>query len=118
MRGLIHQGDKSWPAGRIDSKPSTNLAFFFEKHSFKLLRLKTGTPPRLFHESIDFSKCEPQKGDSTPEPFSFLTDNLKNKQIDCHITYTNEKTHKIIKENLNKAQREAVEKVLSKNRKI
>ena len=44
LRGLIHQGCKSWPAGRIDCKPSTNLAYFFEKHNFKLLRLKTGTP--------------------------------------------------------------------------
>ena len=103
LRGLIHQGCKSWSAGRIDCKPSTRLAYFFEKHNFKLLRLKTGTPPRLLMESIDFTKCETQKGDSKPEPFSFLTDSLKNKQVDCHITYTNKKTHKIIKDNLSKS---------------
>ena len=103
LRGLIHQGSKTWSAGRINSKPSKNLAYFFEKYNFKLLRLKTGTPPRLLHESIDFTKCETQRGDSEPQPFSFLTDNLKNKQIDCHITYTNKKTHKIIKDNLNKS---------------
>jgi len=103
LRGLIHQGSKSWSAGRINSKPSTNLSYFFEKHNFKLLRLKTGTPPRLLNESIDFTKCDIQKGDSEPEPFSFLTDSLKNKQIDCHITYTNKKTHKIIKDNLKKS---------------
>ena len=51
-------------------------------------------------ESIDFTKCETQKGDSKPEPFSFLTDSLRNKQVDCHITYTNKKTHKIIKDNI------------------
>ena len=103
LRGLIHQGCKSWPAGRINSKPSTNLAYFFEKHNFKLCRLKTGTPPRLFKESIDFKKCEAQKGDPKPEPFCFLTDSLKIKQVDCHITYTNKTTHQIIKDNLNKS---------------
>ncbi len=103
LRGLIHQGCKSWSAGRINCKPSTNLSYFFEKHNFKLLRLKTGTPPRLFMKSIDFTKCETQKGDSKPEPFSFLTDSLKNKQVDCHITYTNRKTHNIIKDNLSKS---------------
>ena len=103
LRGLIHQGCKSWSAGRINCKPSTTLANFFEKYNFKLLRLKTGTPPRLFKESIDFRKCETQKGDCKPEPFSFLTDSLKNKQVDCHITYTNKKTHQIIKDNFNKS---------------
>ncbi len=103
LRGLIHQGCKSWSAGRINCKPSTNLAYFFEKHNFKLLRLKTGTPPRLVAESIDFTKCDTQKGDPNPEPFSFMTNSLKNKQVDCHITYTNKKTHNIIKDNLSKS---------------
>ena len=100
LRGVIHQGKSTWSAGRINSKPSIKLASFFKSNNFKTLRLKTGTPPRLLAESIDFSKCQKQYGDENPEPFSFLTDTINTKQICCHITHTNEKTHKIVRMNL------------------
>ena len=103
LRGIIHQGEKSWSAGRINAKPSIELANFFKHQNFKMLRLKTGTPPRLNSNSIDFNKCIKQKGDKDPEPFSFLTENIKIKQIDCFITHTNKKTHSIIRKNLNRS---------------
>ncbi len=103
MSGTIYQGEKSWPAGRIGSKPSIELANFFKKNNFKLLRLKTGTPPRLISSTINFDKCEKQKGDLDPQPFSFLTKKITNKQVDCHITYTNSRTHDIIRKNLEKS---------------
>ena len=76
MRGTIYQGKRKWPAGRIGAEPSIKLANFFEKNNFKLLRLKTGTPPRLVSSSIDFKQCEKQEGDLVPQPFSFF--NKKN----------------------------------------
>ena len=65
-----------------------------------MLRLKTGTPPRLFSNSIDYNKCAVQYGDKKPEPFSFLRENIETEQIPCHITNTNAKTHQIINDNL------------------
>lgn len=103
LRGIIHQGGNNWSAGRINSKPSIKLASFFKSNNFKTMRLKTGTPPRLFANSIDFSKCQKQYGDDNPEPFSFLNDKIKTKQICCHITHTNEKTHEVVKRNIRKS---------------
>ena len=103
LRGIIHQGQNSWSAGRINSKPSIKLASFFEENKFKTLRLKTGTPPRLVANSIDFSKCKKQYGDQNPETFSFLNDSINIKQICCHITHTNQKTHEIVKNNIKKS---------------
>ncbi len=101
LGGMIYQGGESWPAGRIGAKPSIKLSNFFKLNEFKMLRLKTGTPPRLCGNSIIYKDCIEQKGDKVPEPFSFLTDKIKTKQINCYITHTNQKTHKIIKNNLN-----------------
>ncbi len=103
MRGTIYQGERKWPAGRIGAEPSIKLANFFKKNNFKLLRLKTGTPPRLVSASINYKKCEKQEGDLVPQPFSFLTKKITNKQVECHITYTNKRTHDIIKDNLDKS---------------
>ena len=103
LEGIIHQGEKSWSAGRMNSKPSIKLANFFKNHGFEMLRLKTGTPPRLDSKSIDFKKCIRQQGDREPEAFSFLTKDLPIKQIDCFITHTNKETHNIIRENLSKS---------------
>ena len=103
LKGVIHQGNKNWPAGRMGSKPSVRLAEFFKENSFTLLRLKTGTPPRLKSDSINYDVCERQEGDKVPKPFSFMTKKISNKQINCHITYTNSKTHNIVRKNLDQS---------------
>tara|TARA_X000000950_G_scaffold113448_1_gene142760 strand:+ start:2409 stop:4271 length:1863 start_codon:yes stop_codon:yes gene_type:complete len=100
LRGKIHQGNKNWPAGRMNSDPSIKLANFFKNQKFRIIRLKTGTPPRLVGASINYDDCIIQEGDSRPEPFSFLTTNFKKKQVPCFITHTNKKTHEIIRKNL------------------
>lgn len=100
LKGLIHCGKENWPAGRMGSKPSVKLAQFFKNEAFKIKRLKTGTPPRLVSESIDYSKCIEQKGDNNPEAFSFLTKEIKCKQISCFITKTTDKSHDVIKKNI------------------
>ena len=99
LGGKIYRGKESWEAGRLGCKPSNRLTKFFN-HFFKVLRLKTGTPPRIRGSSVNYEKCEIQKGDSNPEPFSFLTDKLVNNQEDCYITKTNEVTHDIIRSNI------------------
>ena len=99
LGGKIYRGKESWKAGRLGCKPSVKLTKFF-KHFFKVSRLKTGTPPRIKGSSINFEKCEIQKGDTIPEPFSFLTDQLSINQEDCYITKTNEVTHDIIRSNI------------------
>ena len=96
LSGIIYRGGEKWKAGRLNSKPSIDLARFLRNQKFKMYRLKTGTPPRLDGKSIDYSKCIVQEGDKYPEPFSFLNDKIKTKQIPCFITYTNKETHKII----------------------
>ena len=100
LSGIIYRGKEKWKAGRLNAKPSFDLAKFFKNNAFKTYRLKTGTPPRLRGDSIDYKKCIIQKGDRVPEPFSFLTESIKSKQIPCFITHTNERTHEIISENL------------------
>ena len=99
LGGKIYRGKESWEAGRLGCKPSVKLTKFF-KHFFKVSRLKTGTPPRIKGSSINYEKCEIQKGDTIPEPFSFLTDKLSVNQEDCYITKTNEVTHDIIRSNI------------------
>ncbi len=100
LGGMIHIGDKSYPAGRMGESPSNELSKTLKKFNFNLSRLKTGTPPRLSAKSINFSELEAQKGDYFIKPFSYLTDKIKTPQISCFITYTNKKTHEIIKNNL------------------
>lgn len=100
LRGVIHRGQEKFPAGRVGEKPSVGLAVTLEKLGFPLGRLKTGTPARLDGRTINWSILEEQKGDDPPQPFSYLTDKIRVPQIPCHITYTNENTHKIIKDNI------------------
>ena len=99
LGGRIYRGEESWEAGRLGCNPSIKLSKFF-KNFFKVSRLKTGTPPRIKGNSINYEKCEVQKGDSNPEPFSFLTDKLNINQEDCYITKTNSTTHDIIRSNI------------------
>tara|TARA_B100000989_G_C19517026_1_gene462184 strand:- start:507 stop:2372 length:1866 start_codon:yes stop_codon:yes gene_type:complete len=100
LNGLIHCGSENWSAGRLGSKPSTKLAYFFKENNFKIKRLKTGTPPRLISKSINFKKCTIQNGDEVPLPFSFLNKSIKVEQIPCYITRTNHNVHKLIHENI------------------
>ena len=103
LRGLIHLGTKTWPAGRVGEEPSNGLSRTLEAAGFALDRLKTGTPPRLDGSTIDWSKCEEQPGDQPPEHFSFLTDQIEVPQISCFITRTTPETHDIIRENIHLA---------------
>lgn len=103
LRGLIHIGLTSFPAGRAGEFPSTGLSKSLEEIGLKLGRLKTGTPPRLDAKTIDFSKTITQYGDDPPEPFSSSTEKITNPQLPCYITYTNERTHRLIKENLDRS---------------
>lgn len=103
LRGLIHIGDQRIPAGRVGDKPSVGLAYTFKRLGFPLGRLKTGTPPRLDGNTIEWSGLDGQPADNPPIPFSYLTDQITVPQIECHITYTNPTTHKIIQDNLHKS---------------
>ncbi len=96
LRGLIHIGLKHFPAGRMGDPPSNSLSRSIRELGFDMGRLKTGTTPRLHAGSIDFSGLESQAGDNPPPWFSIMTDGTDLPQVSCHITYTNEKTHKII----------------------
>jgi tRNA uridine 5-carboxymethylaminomethyl modification enzyme len=100
LNGLIHIGDKTIPAGRINEKPSIGLSECLVELGLEIGRLKTGTPPRLNGETIDFTKCTPQNGDEPPPFFSHRSNRGKFDQIKCHLTYTNENTHTIIRDNL------------------
>jgi tRNA uridine 5-carboxymethylaminomethyl modification enzyme len=103
LRGMIHRGEETIPAGRVGEKPTIGLAETLERLEFPLGRLKTGTPARLDGRTIDWSVCEEQPGDNPPVPFSTLTDKIIVPQIACHITYTNENTHRIIRENIHRS---------------
>ena len=103
LNGQIHLGAKTWPAGRIGAPPSIKLAESLYGLGLKMGRLKTGTPARLNGKTINFDVCEVQEGDETPKPFSFLHKEITNPQVPCHITWTNERTHDIIRRNLHLA---------------
>lgn len=103
LRGLIHVGDQKIPAGRVGDKPAIGLSYTFKRLGFPLGRLKTGTPPRLDGRTIDWSGLDAQPADDPPVPFSYLTDKITVPQIDCHITYTNPRTHAVIQENLHRS---------------
>jgi len=103
LRGLIHLGEKNWPAGRVDEAPAMGLSKSFERAGFTLGRLKTGTPPRLDGTTIDWSAVEMQPGDDPPEPFSVMTDRITTPQIQCGITRTTPVTHKVIRANVHRS---------------
>src|SRR5215203_1273875 len=103
LRGLIHLGEKNWPAGRVGEAPAMGLSASFEKVGFTLGRLKTGTPPRLDGTTIDWSAVEMQPGDDPPEPFSVMTDRITTPQIQCGITRTTPATHEVIRANVHRS---------------
>jgi len=103
LRGLIHLGEKNWPAGRVGEAPAMGLSASFERAGFTLGRLKTGTPPRLDGTTIDWSAVEMQPGDDPPEPFSVMTDRITTPQIQCGITRTTAATHDVIRANVHRS---------------
>ncbi|WP_297001532.1 MULTISPECIES: tRNA uridine-5-carboxymethylaminomethyl(34) synthesis enzyme MnmG [unclassified Thalassospira] len=103
LNGLIHIGEKSEPAGRMGDAPATGLSDTLAKYEFRLGRLKTGTPARLDGRTIDWASLQEQPGDTPPDPFSFLTKEITVPQIPCHLTWTTEATHEIIRANLDRA---------------
>jgi tRNA uridine 5-carboxymethylaminomethyl modification enzyme len=103
LRGLIHLGEKNWPAGRVGEAPALGLSKAFERAGFTLGRLKTGTPPRLDGRTIDWSAVEMQPGDDPPEPFSVMTDRITTPQIQCGITRTTPGTHEVIRANVQRS---------------
>jgi len=103
LRGLIHIGERTTPAGRVGEAPAIGLSATLARFGFALGRLKTGTPPRLDGRTIDWGRVEMQPGDEPPEPFSTLTDRIPNPQVRCGITRTVEATHRIIRENVHRS---------------
>jgi tRNA uridine 5-carboxymethylaminomethyl modification enzyme len=103
LNGLIHIGETQIPAGRFDEKPSTGLSEQLAKYEMKIGRLKTGTPPRLDGDTINYDELEMQPADEDPYYFSFLTNKLHNKQIKCGMTHTNNEVHKIISDNIQRS---------------
>ncbi|WP_417515746.1 tRNA uridine-5-carboxymethylaminomethyl(34) synthesis enzyme MnmG [Minwuia sp.] len=103
LRGLIHLGEKNWPAGRIDEAPSVGLALTLERAGFALGRLKTGTPPRLDGRTIDWGSLEMQPGDDPPIAFSWLTERITTPQIACGISETTPAAHDIIRANIHRS---------------
>lgn len=103
LKGLIHIGDLSYSSGRAGEPSAEGLSGHLRELGFEIGRLKTGTPPRINARSVDFSSMSIQPGDEPPKPFSYSTEKITQPQIPCHLTYTNENTHKIIQENIGKS---------------
>jgi len=97
LKGLIHIGDKNYSAGRAGDFAVQGLSESLVNYGFKVGRLKTGTCPRLDSRTIDYAKLAVQHGDERPIPFSFLNEAVTQCQVPCHITYTNGRTHEIIR---------------------
>ena len=107
LNGLIHVGLNHYPGGRSGEPPATGISGSLRELGFEVKRLKTGTPPRISSLSVDYSKTAIQPGDEPPIPFSHFTDVKKfretKRQIPCYLTYTNEKTHELIRSNLDRS---------------
>ena len=103
LNGVIHIGLEHFSAGRLGDPPSIDLSKNLKALGFNVQRLKTGTTARLDSRTIDFSKMSRQDGDKPPVPFSFSTKSVRKKQLPCYITYTNKKTHSIIRRGLDRS---------------
>lgn len=101
--GLMHIGLTQISSGRAGEAAASGISDSFEKLGFKIGRLKTGTPPRFDGRTINWEILEMQPGDEIPKPFSFSSGEIKRDQMPCYITYTNEKTHEVINNNLHKS---------------
>ncbi len=103
MNGLMHYGDHQIGGGRAGDLPSVGLSNSLRKLGFEIIRMKTGTCPRLDSRTIDFSALEEQPGDENPSKFSFSDTTIEQSQVSCFITYTNEKTHEIIQNGIHRS---------------
>ncbi len=103
LSALMHTGEAKTAGGRAGEGTSSGLSEALAEAGFRLERFKTGTPPRLNSRTIDYSQAEEQPGDDNPEPFSFMTDQLTQEQLPCWISYTNDKVHQLIRDNLDRA---------------
>lgn len=103
LRGMIHLGEDSWPAGRMDEAPAVLLGKRLEEAGFAVGRLKTGTPPRIDGRTIDYSRLDEQEGDAEPVPFSFMTSEITTPQISCHLTRTTPRSHELISESVGRS---------------
>ena len=95
LKGKVIIGEYSYSSGPDGHFPANALSGCLADLGFTIIRLKTGTPPRVNRQSVDFSKTEPQMGDDLPFSFSFDEDAPKNDQLPCYLTHTNQKTHDI-----------------------
>jgi len=103
LKALMHMGEAKTRGGRAGDQSAETLSDSLTGCGFELARFKTGTPCRLNGRTIDFTKTEVQPGDDDPRPFSFATEKITQPQLDCHITYTNEQVHELIRANLHRA---------------
>jgi tRNA uridine 5-carboxymethylaminomethyl modification enzyme len=109
LNGLIHIGPEQYPAGRAGEPPSQQLAESLKALGFEYGRLKTGTPPRLARESIDFDGAvnrgsfSIEHGDAEPVPFSFLTGGIRRTQIECYLLHTNPRVHDLVRSNISRS---------------
>ena len=103
LDSTVITGEAVIPSGPDGMHPATGLSENLRELGLSLRRFKTGTPPRINRRSVDFSKMEVQPGDETPEPFSFRTEHKLHNQALCYLTYTNEKTHRIIRDNFHRS---------------
>jgi tRNA uridine 5-carboxymethylaminomethyl modification enzyme len=103
LKGLIHVGLNHFPAGRAGEASAEHLSDCMRDLGFEVGRLKTGTPPRLDRDTIDFSVMLPQPGDEPPPPFSYQTERIGNQQLLCYLTHTNRATHDVIRDNLDRS---------------
>jgi len=103
LKGLVHVGEKNFPAGRLGEFSADNLSDSLASLGLEIGRLKTGTPPRVNGTTIDFAELAPQYGEDPPLPFSFSTVDHQRPSVPCYMTSTNERTHDIIRANLDRA---------------
>lgn len=103
MRGLLHCGPQQTPGGRVGEPAAEGISACLSRLGLRLGRLKTGTPPRLHRDSIDYDRLGFQPGDEPPVPFSFMTERIDRAQVPCWVTYTNGRTHDVIRANLDRA---------------
>ena len=103
LSALMHTGEAKTAGGRAGEGTSQGISQALSEAGFRLERFKTGTPPRLNSRTIDYRQAEEQPGDAEPEPFSYMTDKITQQQLPCWITYTNNKVHQLIRDNLDRA---------------
>ena len=103
LRGLMHTGERKTEGGRVGEAAAQGLSGGLARLGLRLGRFKTGTPPRVHRDSVDYGACQPQRGDDPPVPFSFRTERLAGEQALCWQTATNEEVHRLIRENLHRS---------------